>query len=89
MELQHASRFLPSGAVPEIRTRLVEAFLRILPAFDAAVDRSESEAGVEGVRMWSLLGIDTDFRVDVSQEGKLEPLVLEANVRMFERCLIC
>jgi hypothetical protein len=33
-------------------------------------------------RSWSLLGIDTDFRLD--NEGALEPYVLEANV-----CYIC
>ncbi len=83
MELQHASRFLPPGTVPEIKRRLFEAFSRILPAFDAAIANSESEVGLKGAKMWSLLGIDTDFRLDNAQAGSLHPLVLEANVSGF------
>ncbi len=80
MELQHAAKYLPAGTVPQIEKQLSVAFSRILPAFDAAVERSEGENGEEfkGLKMWSLLGIDTDFMVDGA--GGIAPLVLEANV---------
>ena len=81
MELQHAARFLPAGTLPQIKKHLFEAFLRILPAFDAAVNSSEGAIGSKGLKTWSLLGIDTDFRVDDAARVSLVPLVLEANVR--------
>jgi hypothetical protein len=81
MELQHAARFLPPGTVSRMENLLFLAFSRLLPAFDPAVQRSEEESRMLG-RSWSLLGIDTDFRLD--NEGALEPYVLEANV-----CYIC
>jgi hypothetical protein len=89
MELQHAARFLPAGTLPQIKKHLFEAFLRILPAFDAAVNSSEGAIGSKGLKTWSLLGIDTDFRVDYDTDFRVDdaarvplvPLVLEANVR--------
>jgi hypothetical protein len=80
MELQHAARFLPADTLPQIKKHLFEAFLRILPAFDVAVNNSEAAVGSRAAKTWSLLGIDTDFRVD--DAGSLVPLVLEANVRL-------
>ncbi len=59
-------------------------FLQIFPAFDAAVNRSESKNGVKGLKISSLLRINNNFGVNVSLGGKLEPLVLETNVRMLE-----
>jgi hypothetical protein len=78
MELQHAALYLPPGSIPHIEARLIEAFSRLLPAFDEAVEVSEGRSSLRGVKMWGLLGIDTDFRLD--EEHGLVPLVLEANV---------
>ncbi len=60
MELQHASTYLPPSTIPQIQSHLSLAFSRLLPAFDDVVHESEREGG--GRRMWTLLGIDTDFR---------------------------
>ena len=78
MELQHAALYLPPGSIPQIEARLVEAFSRLFPAFDDAVEVSEGPSLLRGVKVWGLLGIDTDFRLD--EERGLVPLVLEANV---------
>ena len=78
MELQHAALHLPPGSIPRIEARLIEAFSRRLPAVDEAVEVSEGRSSLRGVKMWGLLGIDTDFRLD--EEHGLVPLVLEANV---------
>jgi hypothetical protein len=80
MELLHAARYLPPGTIPHIEIQLIRAFSQLLPAFDAVVQRSERENGQNVSKMWSLLGIDTDFRLDSEQDGGIVPLVLEANV---------
>ena len=80
MELLHAARYLPPGTIPHIENQLIKAFSHLLPAFDAVVQRSERENDQDASKMWSLLGIDTDFRLDSEQDGGIAPLVLEANV---------
>jgi hypothetical protein len=80
MELLHAARYLPPGTILHIESQLIRAFSQLLPAFDAVVQRSERENGQNVSKMWSLLGIDTDFRLDSEQDGGIAPLVLEANV---------
>jgi hypothetical protein len=81
MELLHAARYLPPGTVPHIEKQLIKAFSQLLPAFDEVVQNSERETGQDAAKMWSLLGIDTDFRLDSEEDGGIAPLVLEANVR--------
>jgi hypothetical protein len=80
MELLHAARYLPPGTIPHIENQLIKAFSHLLLAFDAVLQRSERENGQDASKMWSLLGIDTDFRLDSEQDGGIAPLVLEANV---------